>query len=195
MEGGSIAGLGAGPVARFILLLLVSTTLVATIYLPVALGQELGWRGFVLIHLIRAQVPYPLVVCGLLWAVWQLPLVLSGDLAPGATPALRALLFSVVLMAYSFVAARLRLESGSIWPAIVFQATWNATIGAFSLATKGMPLWLGVGGVLVAAAIGVAAVLISVGRWRLRSDPSQEPPASFLPLTRLATPPMGDGST
>lgn len=49
--------------------------------------------------------------------------------------------------------ARLRLASGSVWPAIIGHASWNATIqGVFDFSTVQSPtaLWVGESGVLVA---------------------------------------------
>jgi membrane protease YdiL (CAAX protease family) len=45
---------------------------------PLALGEELGWRGYMLTRLIDAGVPRPLLTSGLVWSAWHAPLVLGG---------------------------------------------------------------------------------------------------------------------
>lgn len=50
---------------------------------------------------------------------------------------------------YSFVFARLRLETGSVWPAITLHSAWNAVIQtAFDAASTGAraELWIGESG-------------------------------------------------
>src|SRR5258705_4048652 len=39
-----------------------------------ALGEELGWRGYLLPQLMRARWPFPLLLSGLVWGVWHFPL-------------------------------------------------------------------------------------------------------------------------
>lgn len=62
----------------------------------------------------------------------------------------------------------LRLRSGSIWPAIVLHACWNAVIqGPFDVSAvgAGATLWVGESGLLVAAAILAFALVV----WRVRA--------------------------
>jgi membrane protease YdiL (CAAX protease family) len=98
-----------------------------------AFGEELGRRSYMLTRLIDAGVPRPILVSGLIWTGWHLLLILRGQYAAGPPPLLSALLFTLSVTGAGYVAARVRLESGSLWPAAVFHSSWNALIQALSI--------------------------------------------------------------
>jgi uncharacterized protein len=142
-----------------------------------AAGEEIGWRGYMLTRLIDAGVPAPVIVSGLIWGLWHAPLIAAGIIY-GAHPstALAVVVFMVSATSAGVVIARFRLETGSIWPPIAFHAAYNSVIQtAFTPATAGRdaPLWVGEeAGILVAVALVVAAVLFSLGRWRMLRWPN-----------------------
>lgn len=136
-------------------------------------GEEIGWRGYMLTRLIDAGVPRPVLVSGLIWGVWHLPLVLVGVYASGPSPILSASLLLVGITAFSYVIARFRLETGSVWPAVALHAAWNSVIqGPFDGAVSGADaaLWVGESGVLTTLTLIVAATLLSRGPWRVPED-------------------------
>jgi CAAX protease family protein len=142
--------------------------------LVLAAGEEIGWRGYMLTRLIDAGVPRPVLASGLIWALWHVPLVLGGVYAAGPSPALSAALIVVSITSFGYVIARLRLETGSIWPAIVLHAAWNRIIqGPFDGATTGVgaTLWVGESGILTALILVLAAVTFSRGRWTILREP------------------------
>jgi membrane protease YdiL (CAAX protease family) len=127
-----------------------------------------------LTRLIDAGVPRPILTSGLIWGLWHVPLILGGVYLAGPPPALAAVLFMVVATAFSFVFARLRLETGSVWPAIALHSAWNAIIQvAFDPASTGAgaELWIGESGILVALTMIVAAIIFSRGQWTIRRVP------------------------
>src|SRR5215217_2755378 len=137
-------------------------------------GEEIGWRGYMLTRLIDAGVPRPVLASGLIWGLWHIPLILAGMYVAGSSPVVSAVLFMVQVTSNGFVIARMRLETGSIWPAIAQHAAWNSIIeGPFDLATKGAEatLWVGEAGILVAITMVVAAVIFSRGHWTIRRVP------------------------
>src|SRR5262245_12685043 len=81
-----------------------------------------------LTRLIDAGVPKPVLASGIIWGVWHVPLILGGVYFAGPSPALSALFWMVTATSFSFVFARLRLETGSVWPAIALHASWNSII-------------------------------------------------------------------
>jgi membrane protease YdiL (CAAX protease family) len=95
------------------------------------------------------------------------------------------------------VFARLRLGTGSVWPAIALHSAWNAIIqSAFDPASKGAgaELWIGESGILVALTMILAAVIYSCGRWTIRrargeqreSGAARAGPGQFLALSIVA---------
>ena len=84
--------------------------------------------------------------------------------------------FMVGATAFAVVLARFRLQTGSIWPAIVLHGAWNSVIqSAFdpAAAGPGAQVWLGESGILVALILVVAAALMSWGRWAMLAAPGQ----------------------
>src|SRR5262249_18813987 len=167
-------GEDTSPVVVFVLNLVVAATILTIYSARLAAGEEIGWRGYMLTRLIDARVPFPILTSGLIWGLWHVPLILGGVYLAGPPPALAALLFMVTTTAVSFVYARLRLETGSVWPAIALHAAWNAIIQtAFDRASTGAgaKLWIGESGILVALTTVVAAIIFSRGRWTIRRMP------------------------
>lgn len=161
---------GLEPMSRF----LVSVALGATVFVAIncfwTAGEEIGWRGYMLTRLVAAGVPRPLFASGLIWAVWHVPLILSGVYASGPNPWLAAGLFMVTVMGVALVIGVLRLRSGSVWPAIVLHAAWNSLIlNPFDRSSigPGAALWVGESGVLVALVSLLVGVIV-VYAWRKR---------------------------
>jgi membrane protease YdiL (CAAX protease family) len=147
----------------FLISLAFSATVGALVGCLSAAGEEIGWRGYMLTRLIDARVPKPVLVSGIVWGAWHTPLILSGQYAAGAHPYVSALLFMVNIVAFAYLAAHLRLSSGSVWPAVLVHAAWNAIIqGPFDRNTVGTPLAVGESGYLT------TAVTIAVVVWMLR---------------------------
>jgi len=162
------------PAVVFLINLVVAATIVTLYSARTAAGEEIGWRGYMLTRLVDAGVPKPILTSGLIWGVWHVPLILGGVYLVGPPRLLAALLWMVTATAFSFVFARVRLETGSVWPAIALHSAWNAIIqAAFDPASQGAraELWIGESGILVALTMVVAAIVFSCGRWTIRRDP------------------------
>jgi uncharacterized protein len=161
----------ATPLFAFFRSLLLQATLGALIGCLSAAGEEIGWRGYMLTRLIDGGVRRPVLVSGLVWALWHVPLIVSGQYAAGRYPLLSALLFVPSVTCAGYIAARLRLVSGSVWPAVFFHAAWNAIIqSSFDRYTAGgsshgHTLWTGESGILV---VGVSVLVVLLV---LRFDP------------------------
>lgn len=164
----------ASPAAIFAINLAVAATVVTVYSIATAAGEEIGWRGYMLTRLIDAGVPKPILTSGVIWALWHVPLILGGVYLTGVSPLVATALWMIVATAASFVFARLRLATGSIWPAIVLHAGWNSIIQvAFDGASAGAgaPLWVGESGIFVAVAVVIAAAIAARGEWAMRRWP------------------------
>jgi uncharacterized protein len=169
-----IAGDYTAPVTVFVIVLVLATTIGTVFSALTAAGEEIGWRGYMLTRLIDSGVPRPVLASGLIWGLWHIPLVLAGLYAAGSSPLLSAALLMVTITSFGYVIARMRLETGSIWPAITLHAAWNVIIQAvFDQATTsaGATLWVGESGILTLLAVVVAAILFSRGHWMIRRVP------------------------
>lgn len=96
-----------------------------------ALGEEIGWRGFLLPRLVgRAGFTRGCLLSGCIWAIWHYPLLLFADYNAG-TPRLYALTcFTVMVIGAAFIFGWFRLKSGSLWPAAMLHASHNLFIQA-----------------------------------------------------------------
>ncbi len=156
----------ASPVLFFFEKLAVVGALGTLVGILTAAGEEIGWRGYMTSRLIDAEVPFPVVTGGIIWGLWHFPLIVTGFYAAGPYPLLSGLLFIVLAVALTLLWARWRLETGSLWPAIIAHAAWNSIIqGPFSVFTTGDRafLWLGDSGILVVG-FALAGALIMTRR-------------------------------
>jgi uncharacterized protein len=141
-------------------------------------GEEIGWRGYMLTRLIDSGVPLPVLASGVIWGLWHAPLYLWGGFAEGQPPLLATALLMILTPSMGYVLARMRLETGSIWPAIALHVAWNVIIqiGFDKLASGASKhIWVGETGILTTLVLVVAAVIYSRGRWTiLREPPKRE---------------------
>jgi uncharacterized protein len=96
-----------------------------------ALGEEIGWRGFLLPRLV-GQCGFTLgcLISGCIWAVWHYPLLLFADYNAGTKPAYALTCFTLMVIADAYILGWLRLKSGSLWPAAILHASHNLFIQA-----------------------------------------------------------------
>jgi membrane protease YdiL (CAAX protease family) len=173
----------ASPLMVFGVFLVLSATVLMFVNgaLLLSAGEEIGWRGYMLTRLIDAGVPAPILLSGVIWGLWHSPLILAGSYAAGPSAHVSVALFMVTVTAISVVFARLRLETGSVWPAVVLHAAWNSVIqGPFDHASAGpmATLWVGESGILVMLVVVAAAVVLGHGRWnvvRSLTPPTRDP--------------------
>ena len=96
------------------------------------LGEEIGWRGFLVPELAKKMsFAKTSLIVGIIWAVWHYPAILCTDYNIG-TPGWCAIpCFTVLVIEVSFVSAWLRLRSKSLWPSVLLHGSHNAIIQEF----------------------------------------------------------------
>jgi membrane protease YdiL (CAAX protease family) len=148
--------------ALFLVLVAIDTPL-STI---ATLGEEYGWRGYLLPKLLPLGQVKASVIVGLVWAPWHLPLLLVG-LNYGGKDVLAVLGFMLALtIALSLLLTRLFvLAGGSVLVTAVAHASFNAFGDRLSDSDhlSSNPFLGGVGGV-VGLGLMAVAVLIVYGR-------------------------------
>jgi membrane protease YdiL (CAAX protease family) len=92
-----------------------------------ALLEEVGWRGFLVPEMIKiTSFTKTAIITGLIWAIWHYPLIIYSNVRLNSTPLQVSLVcFTSFVIGLSFVAAWLRLVSGSIWPVAILHASHN----------------------------------------------------------------------
>jgi uncharacterized protein len=122
-----LLGRGAQGWSLFLVNILVTGGYFAALNALAAMGEELGWRGFLQGLLVKELgVARGIGLLGLVWSFWHLPLLLAGYNYP-QHPVLGAMvLFPVQLIAGSFFLGWLTIRAGSFWPAAVAHGAVNS---------------------------------------------------------------------
>ena len=113
----------------FLLFVLLTGSLGLVGKLSRALGEEIGWRGFLVPELAKV-VGFPAIglISGLMWAVYHYPVLLFADYNAGGPAWYGLSCFTFMVIASSYIMAWLTLRSGSLWPAALFHASHNLFI-------------------------------------------------------------------
>lgn len=117
---------------------LVNASILGTYGTMTALGEELGWRGYLQPRLDTAGVRGSFVVVGLCWSIYHAPFTLvdwSGTTAGLAFALAKGLVLDVLL---SYLWARLSYTAKSLWPA-PFQLAHGSLLSARIPASEAIP--------------------------------------------------------
>jgi membrane protease YdiL (CAAX protease family) len=117
------------PIGVLVALQLVNVLFGAFINLIPALGEELGWRGWLLPKLLPLGVLPAIVLSGVIWGLWHAPLVLLGYNYPLAPGWLGVLMMCGMCILIGAVFSWLRLRSGSVWAPALAHGAFNAAAG------------------------------------------------------------------
>jgi membrane protease YdiL (CAAX protease family) len=95
-----------------------------------ALGEEIGWRGFLQPALQERRSPFvSTLFVGLVWGYWHVPVNLHGLNDP-IHPVLNAwIIFPAASVLLAFPFAWLRQTCGSVWPAAICHGAGDAILG------------------------------------------------------------------
>ncbi|GGJ74607.1 abortive infection protein [Glutamicibacter ardleyensis] len=98
-----------------------------------ALGEEIGWRGWLWPKLQPlGQVP-ALLISGVIWGLWHSPLILLGYNYPFAKDGWGVVMMCGMCIVVGAFFAWLRTLSNSVWPAAFAHGIFNASVGLVSL--------------------------------------------------------------
>ena len=110
--------------------------------LTFALGEEIGMRGYLQPRLMSLGRTRALLVVGLVWATWHMPLYyFVAKLFPVGNVLLFLPLFYGTIVAASFIFGYLRIYTGSTWPASIAHSVHNAAweaLGALTVTSSPM---------------------------------------------------------
>jgi len=158
------------------------------------IGEELGWRGWLLPSLRPLGTWPALIVTGAVWGLWHSPIILLGyDF--GQPNAFGVLMMVGGCVFLGILIGWLRLRSGSIWPSVFAHAGFNGAAGflALVIAAGARPNLVVVGalGLVPWAVMAVIIVVLAVtGEFRKqpRLERRRRRALGFPPP---ATPPVG----
>ena len=147
-----------------------------------SLAEEIGIRGYLLPKLLPLGRKRALLVSGLVWATWHMPLIFLTSLIPLGNKVISVPLFYAAVVAASFFYGYLRLASGSLWPSSIAHAVHNSAWGlmvAFTATSSPVLVnnyLLGDSGILITVAAAAGALLVS--RMMPRDDDKARPDAN-----------------
>jgi uncharacterized protein len=130
-----------------------------------ALGEELGWSGFVIPRLLpRLGIVRTALVTGALWSSYHFPLMLLvKNYTQGTSIWFTVIGLTFALIGVAFLTTWLRERSGSIWPAVLLHAAHNTLIFyLYEPLTRAQPATPYVGGEHGIGMMLVAVVLASL---------------------------------
>lgn len=104
------------------------------------LGEEIGFRGYVLPRLLEQGRQQAVLISGLLHALWHLPVIfLTPYYHNEGSPLIVTPLFLLTLTAAGVIYGYLRLTYNSLWPAAILHKAVNAywdVFAAFTVASS-----------------------------------------------------------
>lgn len=159
--------------------------------LSMALGEEIGWRGFLVPELAKQMSYVKLsLLSGVIWAAWHSPLLFFADYNVGTNRWYELLCSTVTCVSISFILAWLRLKSDSLWPAALLHASHNLFVaGIFDPFTRntGRTFWFTTE---FGAALAITSSVFALYFWMRRHEFIQPPSESRKQSRRM----LGTGS-
>jgi CAAX protease family protein len=136
-----------------------------------ALGEEIGWRGYLVPRLSKAYgFTATAMISGGIWAAWHYPMFAITDYYRGGRLWFSLACFTVLVLAASTICAWLRLKSGSIWPAVMLHGSTNLFVDdvlrPLSVNNARSSYALGQFGGL----LPLLAIVVAVAVWRRRAE-------------------------
>jgi membrane protease YdiL (CAAX protease family) len=114
--------------------------------LATALGEEIGWRGFLLPRLYeRLGYVRASLVNGLIWASWHVPILLFADYHAKAPAPYALACFAVMVVTSCFIYTWMRMRTGSLWTGALLHASHNLFIQSIYdqlTADRGHTTWI-----------------------------------------------------
>jgi membrane protease YdiL (CAAX protease family) len=107
---------------------LFAITLAPLINVLFALGEELGWRGFLLQHLLPLGQWKAILISGIIWGIWHAPAIVQGLNYPGY-PILGIFMMIIFCVLLGTILSWLYLNTKSPWVAALAHGSINAVAG------------------------------------------------------------------
>lgn len=136
-----------------------------------ALGEEIGWRGFLVPELSKKmRFTGVSLTSGIIWAVWHYPILIFGAYNNGTPFWYGLICFTVLVVSMSFIYTWYRIKSGSLWTGVLLHASHNLFVQTFftpiTEQNKLSPWFIDEFG----AALPVIAIIFAVYFWRRRKE-------------------------
>lgn len=108
--------------------MLLALTLGPLINVLFTMGEELGWRGFLLPHLLPLGQWKAVILSGVIWGVWHAPAIAQGHNYPGY-PILGIFMMIIFCVLLGIIISWLYINTKSPWVAALAHGAVNAIAG------------------------------------------------------------------
>jgi membrane protease YdiL (CAAX protease family) len=105
--------------------IIINLGLLAVVGTVTALGEEIGWRGYLQPRLDEAGVRVSLVIVWLCQLLYHAPLIAGAGYASGGSFVGDVARFAPADLALTFIWAAESYRAGSVWPAVFFHSFHN----------------------------------------------------------------------
>jgi membrane protease YdiL (CAAX protease family) len=126
---GSVSDMAPG--ALFITSVLMALAAAGTMGMLLGLGEEFGWRAYLLPKLMPLGGRKAVLLVGVIHSIWHWPIIFMGyeyGFGYWGEPVVGPLLFVVFVLCLSAFLAWVTLRSGSVWPAALGHGAINASV-------------------------------------------------------------------
>ncbi len=144
---------------------LLAMPLSALISLPLYLGEEIGWQGYMMPRLtLRFGTVAGICLGGVVWGLWHLPMTALGGSYPGHPLYIAVPVAVAVAVAAGALIAVIRIRTHSVWPAVAAHLGLNEFALPFPRLASAPghvpdPLWVGPLGLITWPILMIAAGL------------------------------------
>lgn len=107
--------------------LLIIPTVLLIFNITAALGEEIGWRGFLTAELMKNfSYKKTSFIISVIWFLWHCPIIVFSSYHSSTTPMWYNLLTAFISMAaFTFITVLIKNRSGSLWTAAIFHGSHN----------------------------------------------------------------------
>lgn len=140
---------------------------------PLGLGEEYGWRGYLLPRLLPMGEIKATIVLGLFWCFWHLPMMVLGMNYPGQNAVISSIVFTVFVVLMSFPFTWLFLASKN---SVMVVALLHISLNVFT-DTFCSPACLPEGNQLFVSSAGITSCVLLVAIIVLRYTVFKRRPA------------------
>ena len=151
----------------FVLFIIIGASVLAgvSINLLFALGEEIGWRGYLVYKLSNKNFYLQTLLIGIIWGLWHAPLIyVLGYNYSGFTGFKPLVTFIGFTIGVSYTLNNLRHISGSVFPPAIVHSTLNALGGMFLISFPQNPFISGAAGIIPTIAWILVGFLLDIIR-------------------------------